>query len=65
MNLYDATTTYPPPTTSMPPPPTTTAGTGAPSSISLMAPAILVLVVVGASAIRIASNRVRRFQEGG
>ncbi len=52
MNLYDN-STYPPPTTSVPPSPPT-AVTGFPASTDWMLPAILVLVVMGAAALRIA-----------
>ena len=65
MNLYQ-TNTYPPsppPPTTLQPPPSSTAGTGAPADVQWMVPAILVLVVV-AGAIRIATNRTRRFTDG-
>ncbi len=63
MNLFD--TTYPPPTTSIPPTdPSSTASTGAPASISMMVPGIFVLVILGATALRIASNRTRKFKHG-
>lgn len=53
MNLFDN-STYPPTiTTTPPPPPTHTASTGAPASISWMVPAIIILVIVGALALRL------------
>ncbi len=61
--IYDATTTYPPPTTSIPPP-THTASTGAPDGVSWMVPGIFALVIIGATALRIGSNRTRRFKHG-
>jgi len=66
MNLYE-TSTYPPsppPPTTMQPPPSSTASTGAPAEVGWMLPAILALVVIGAFAIRIATNRTRRFTNG-
>lgn len=58
--MYDA-TTYPPTVTTSPPP-TSTASTGAPTSVGWMVPAIIVLVVLGAVALRIATRK-RRFMD--